>query len=342
MCGKRSRQRACAGKWMPFPKPTAGARTVALFRTAPSFRRRCSCCAFPGPELPLPAPPSRLRFMNRLLSALALTAAVCAAADERPFNTWSEYLGGADSSQYSPLKQINKSNVRQLEIAWTYSTGDNNQYLFNPLMMEGVLYVLAKNNSLVALDAATGREMWVHPFQGPVTTRGINYWESKDRSDRRLFTTNAGFLTAIDARTGKTVESFGDNGRTDLRTGLTDRDWSDRAPIQTNNPGRVFENLIIMPLMRSGGDYAYLPADVHAYDVRTGKLAWAFHTVPRPGEFGYETWPQDFWTRSGGGINRNELTIYEKRGIADYPTGTGRLDHHGANRSGQNLFAKEI
>jgi quinoprotein glucose dehydrogenase len=277
--------------------------------------------------------------MYRLLSVLALTAAVCAAADERPFNTWSEYLGGADSSQYSSLKQINKSNVRQLEIAWTYSTGDNNQYLFNPLMMDGVLYVQAKSNSLVALDAATGREMWVHPFQGPVTTRGINYWESKDRSDRRLFTTNGGFLTAIDARTGKTVESFGDNGRTDLRTGLTDRDWSGIAPIQTNNPGRVFENLIIMPLMRSGGDYAYMPGDVHAYDVRTGKLAWAFHTVPRPGEFGYETWPQDFWTRSGGGINWNELTIDEKRGIAYIPTGTGKFDHYGADRIGQNLFA---
>jgi quinoprotein glucose dehydrogenase len=128
----------------------------------------------------------------------------------------------------------------------------------------------------------------------------------------------------------------------DLRIGLTDRDWSLSAPIQTNNPGRVFENLIIVPLMRSGGDYAYLPGDIHAYDVRTGKLAWVFHTVPRPGEFGYDTWPRDFWSRSGGGINWNELSVDEKRGIAYIPTGTGKFDHYGADRLGRNLFANSI
>jgi quinate dehydrogenase (quinone) len=207
--------------------------------------------------------------------------------------------------------------------------------------VDGVMYVEAKNNSLVALDAATGRELWVHPFQGPVTTRGMNYWESKDRSQRRIFTTNGGFLTAIDARTGQTVMSFGDNGRTDLRTGL-DRDLTNVPPIQTNNPGRIFEDILIMPLMRSGADYSYVPGDIHAYSVRTGKLLWQFHTVPRPGEFGYETWPKDFWTRSGGGINWNELTIDEKRGIAYIPTGTGKWDHYGADRVGQNLFANSI
>ena len=195
------------------------------------------------------------------------------------------------------------------------------------------MYVEAKNNSLVALDAVTGRELWVHPFQGPVTSRGMNYWESKDRSDRRIFTTNGGFLTAIDARTGQTVQSFGDNGRTDLRTGL-DRDLTNVPPIQTNNPGRIFEDILIMPLMRSGADYSYVPGDIHAYNVRTGKLLWQFHTVPRPGEFGYDTWPKDFWTRSGGGINWNELSIDEKRGIAYIPTGTGKWDHYGADRIG--------
>jgi quinoprotein glucose dehydrogenase len=203
------------------------------------------------------------------------------------------------------------------------------------------MYVQAKNNSLVALDAVTGRELWAHAFQGPVTSRGMNYWESKDRADRRLFTTNGGFLTAIDARTGQTVQSFGDNGRADLRTGL-DRDLTNVPPIQTNNPGRIFEDTLIMPLMRSGADYSYVPGDIHAYNVRTGKLLWQFHTVPRPGEFGYDTWPKDFWTRSGGGINWNELTIDEKRGIAYIPTGTGKWDHYGADRVGQNLFANSI
>ncbi len=280
------------------------------------------------------------RFRTSLVT-LAAVAATSFAADLRSFNTWNQYLGGADSSQYSSLSQINKSNVKQLAVAWSYATGDNLTYLFNPFVVDGVIYVQAKNNSLVALDAVTGRELWVHAFQGPVTTRGMNYWESKDRADRRLFTINGGFLTAIDARTGQTVTSFGDNGRTDLRTGL-DRDLTNIPPIQTNNPGRIFEDILIMPLMRSGADYSYVPGDIHAYNVRTGKLLWQFHTVPRPGEFGYETWPKDFWMRSGGGINWNELTIDEKRGIAYIPTGTGKWDHYGADRMGQNLFANSI
>src|SRR6185503_9673229 len=151
-----------------------------------------------------------------LLATLLTIAATAYPADLRSFNTWNQYLGGADSSQYSSLSQINKANVKQLAVAWSYATGDNVQYLFNPLVVDGVMYVQAKNSSLVALDASSGGELWVHTFQGPVTSRGMNYWESKDRSDRRIFTTNGGFLTAIDARTGQTVMSFGDNGRTDL------------------------------------------------------------------------------------------------------------------------------
>src|SRR5689334_11533502 len=144
----------------------------------------------------------------RLLTILAVPGLLWA-AEERSFSNWNQYLGGSDSSQYSSLKQINKTNVKQLAVAWTYPTGDNRQYLFNPIVIDGTMYVQAKDNSLVALDAATGKELWVHPFQGAVTTRGINYWESKDRSDRRIFTINAGYLTAIDAKTGKTVMSFG-------------------------------------------------------------------------------------------------------------------------------------
>jgi len=250
---------------------------------------------------------------------------------------WREHLAGADSSQYSALKQINKSNVKQLQIVWSYPSGEGS-YLFNPIVIDGVMYVQAKNNSLVALDALTGKELWTHPFTGPVVQRGINYWESKDRSDRRLLTINAGFLTAIDAKTGQTITSFGDNGRADLRPGL-DFDWSTIPPIHTNNPGRIFEDIMIVPLMRSGADYSYVPGDIHAYSVRTGKLLWQFHTVPRPGEVGYDTWPKDFWQRNGGGINWSELTIDEKRGIAFIPTGTGKWDYYGADRKGQNLFA---
>jgi quinoprotein glucose dehydrogenase len=257
------------------------------------------------------------------------------------FATWNQYLGGGDSSQYSSLKKINKNNVKQLEVAWSYPTGDTRDYLFSPTVVDNVAYLQAQNNSLVAVDAATGKELWRHPFQGAVTTRGIVYWESKDRSDRRLFTSNAGFLTAINARDGKTVLSFGDNGRTDLRTGL-DRDLTNVPPVQGNNPGRIFEDIMIMPIMRAGADYSYTPGDIHAYNVRTGKLLWQFHTIPHPGEFGYETWPKDFWERSGGVFNWNECTVDEKRGIVYIPTATGKFDHYGADRYGQNLFANSI
>ncbi len=145
---------------------------------------------------------------------------------------------------------------------------------------------------------------------------------------------NAGFLTAIDARTGKTIDSFGDNGRTDIRTGL-DRDPG--RPLQTNNPGRIFDDLIIIPLPAGGASYDATPADIHAYNVRTGKLAWMFHVIPHPGEFGYDTWPPDAWKTAGGVHNWNEMTVDEKRGIAYIPLGTARYDFYGANRKGRSV-----
>jgi glucose dehydrogenase len=273
----------------------------------------------------------------RLFVVLACAGHLAVAVD----TSWPAYLGGPGSEQYSWLTQINKNNVKNLEVVWTYPTGEKGNYLFNPLVTDGTMYVLAKDNSIVALDAVTGKERWTHPNKGAVTQRGINYWESKDHSDRRLFYLNAGFLTAIDARTGNTIQSFGDNGRVDIRVGL-DRDIDSFQPLQTNNPGRVFENLFIIPLPARGDNYAAVPADVHAYDTRTGKLVWVFHSVPHPGEFGYETWPKDFWKTGGGVHNWNEFGIDDKRGIAYIPFGTGRYDFYGANRHGQNLFGNSV
>lgn len=259
----------------------------------------------------------------------------------RSFATWREYLGGADSSQYSSLSQIDKSNVSQLEVAWTYSTGDTRTYRFNPIVIDGVMYVLAKNNSIVALDASTGKELWAHPNQGAVGERGINYWESADRADRRLLYINGGFLTAIDAKTGNAVPSFGENGRVDVRVGLH-RDVSKVRPLQTSNPGRIFENLIIISLPAGGASYVSSPGDVHAYDVRTGKLVWVFHTVPEKGEFGADTWPEAALASGGGVHNWSELTVDESRGIAYIPLGTARYDFYGGNRHGNNLFGNSV
>jgi glucose dehydrogenase len=231
--------------------------------------------------------------------------------------------------------------VTQLEVAWTYQTGEGGNYLFNPVVIDGVMYVLAKNRSIVALNAATGRELWAHPNEGPVGTRGINYWESEDRTDRRLLFLNQGHLTAIDARSGGTINSFGTNGRVDLRVGLVD-DVNTVRPLQTSNPGRIFENLIIISLPAGGASYSSTPADIHAYDVRTGELKWVFHTVPRPGEFGADTWPNEARDAFGGVHNWSESTIDVTRGIVFIPTGTARYDFYGANRHGDNLFGNSL
>jgi quinoprotein glucose dehydrogenase len=194
------------------------------------------------------------------------TDTAAAPAGNFDFEGWDQYLGGADSSQFSSLKQIDKSNVGRLEVAWTYPTTEN--YLFNPLVVGNTMYVLAKGRSIVALDAATGQELWTHANEGPVGTRGMNYWRSEDGSDERLLYLNSGFLTAIDARTGETISTFGTDGRVDLRVGYEGD--LERVRGQTNNPGRIFDDTIIISLPAGGAGYAATPADIHAYDVRTG------------------------------------------------------------------------
>ena len=253
--------------------------------------------------------------------------------------TWRDYGGAEDSSQYSALKQINRSNVNRLEVAWTYPTGDSNKYFFNPVMADGLLYVLANNNSIVALDAATGKEVWVHetgPGTRLITNRGINYWESKDRSERRLFFASNNFLQALDGRTGNPISSFGKDGLVDLREGLG-RDPDTLSLVQSTTPGRVFEDLLILGSATNEG-YGSAPGDIRAYDVRTGKLVWTFHTIPHPGEFGYETWPKDAWKTVGGANSWSELSLDAKRGIVYVPTASPKYNFYGGDRKGANLF----
>ncbi len=269
---------------------------------------------------------------------IIVLAAGCLTA-QSSHNSWNDYGGAADSAQYSALTQINRSNVSQLKIAWSYSTDDHQHYFFNPIVAQGLMYVLAKNNSIVALDAATGKQVWVHttnPASHLITSRGINYWESADHSDRRLLFSQDNFLQALDARTGENIKSFGKNGRVDLRDGLG-RDPGGIVLVQSTTPGRVFENLIILG-SATNQEYESAPGDIRAYDTRTGALVWSFHTIPHPGEFGYETWPKDAWKTVGGANAWGELSVDEKRGIVYVPTGSAKYNFYGANRKGANLF----
>ena len=275
--------------------------------------------------------------MRRAFWVLASCMALPLVAAEQDHRKWIDYGGGPDSSHFVALDQINKSNVSQLQVAWTYPTGDDHAYLFNPIIVDDVMYVLAKNSSLVALNAATGKEIWIHANLPGLTTRGIAYWESKDGKDRRLIFTMNHYLEEIDARTGQSILTFGKQGLVNVREGLG-RDPKTINRIQPDTPGRVFEDLILLG-SATGEAYLSPPGDLRAYNVMTGKLVWSFHTIPHPGEFGYQTWPKDAWKYSGGTNTWGEITLDEKRGIAYFPTGSPTYDYYGADRVGTNLFA---
>ncbi|HEY4047342.1 MAG TPA: PQQ-binding-like beta-propeller repeat protein [Acidobacteriaceae bacterium] len=265
------------------------------------------------------------------------------ATGAKAHSTWTDYEGGMDSAQYSSLTQVNKTNVTQLKQVWFYPAGNNGfRFGFNPVIAHDVMYVVGNDNAIVALDAATGRQIWLHDNGSPrlITNRGINYWESKDGSDRRLFYSCDNFLHAIDARTGQTIDSFGDHGGVDLREGLG-RDPQSIRQIESGTPGRVFEDLLIMG-SATGEEYGSPPGDLRAFDVRTGKMVWIFHTVPHPGEFGYDTWPKDAWKYIGGTNTWGGITVDEKRGIAYFPLGSATYDFYGADRTGADLFANCI
>jgi len=272
-----------------------------------------------------------------LLLGVAAQRGTSAPPEEPSYLTWSDYGGTADSAQYSSLTQINKGNVSRLEQAWFYhAPGPGGRFSFNPLVVDGVMYVVGKDSAILALDAATGKQIWSHTVEGNPTNRGFNYWESKDRSDRRLIYAANSYLQQIDVRTGVTIPSFGNDGKVDLREGLG-RDPKTIDSVQSGTPGRVFENLIILG-SAPGEAWASPPGDLRAYDVLSGKLVWTFHTIPRPGEFGYDTWPPDAWKYTGGANTWGEISIDEKRGIAYFPLGSPTYDLYGADRIGANLF----
>lgn len=290
--------------------------------------------------------------MRKFVGLLALAFLIAAAAvvfsttqlsqdgAARRYTTWHAYGGGAHSSQFTSLDQINTSNVSQLEVAWTYPVSGN--ITFNPVIVDGVMYTLGSGNAVVALDAATGREIWNRPNQGGVGGRGFNYWESADRSDRRLLYLNAGHLTAINAVNGEVITSFGTEGRVDLREGLASAGRQARNPLQTSNPGRIFEDIYIISLPAQGANYESTPGNVQAYDVRTGELKWVFHSIPHEGEFGADTWPEGHHQTGGGVHNWAELTVDEGRGIAFIPFGSPRFDFFGGDRRGDNLYGNSI
>jgi quinate dehydrogenase (quinone) len=272
--------------------------------------------------------------VNVLKIALMLVLAAIAGpsiSGQQP-REWRDYGGSPDSSRFVAATEISAANVQQLEVAWAYEAGATD---FNPIVARGVVYGRGPNGSFVALDAATGKPIWSHKGAEGFNSRGVNYWESRDGTDRRLIFSANNMLEEIDAQTGQSIVSFGVNGRVDLRAGL-DRDPA-TVDQQSRIPGRVFENLLILG-SATNQEYASAPGDIRAFDVRTGALVWTFHTVPRPGEFGYDTWPEGAWKTVGGANNWGEQSIDEARGIVYVPTASPKFNFYGGHRKGANLF----
>jgi quinoprotein glucose dehydrogenase len=259
------------------------------------------------------------------------------------YSGWRVFGGTPDNIHYSILRQINRDNVQRLGVAWTYDTGDaflESEMECNPIIVDGILYATTPRLRVIALDAATGKLKWsFDPSPGEKSpekrrNRGVTYWE--DGSQRRLFFVFRQYLYALDALTGKPAPDFGGAGRVDLREGLG-RNPAEQY-ITATSPGVTYKDLLIMGSLVNE-DLPASPGDIRAYDVRSGKIRWTFHTIPHPGEYGYDTWPKDAWTYSGGANAWSGLSLDERRGLVFAATGSAAFDFYGADRIGDDLFA---
>jgi quinoprotein glucose dehydrogenase len=270
------------------------------------------------------------------LTAFCLLGAVAAgvrAAADRGHKSWWDNLAGPDSSNFIDSNEITKANVAGLEPAWFYPYATSG---FNPVVIDNVMYTNARGG-LVALDATTGKELWIHEGLGALG-RGINFWQSEDGKDKRLIFWINGFMQEIDASTGKSILTFGIDGSVNMREGIPRVEGTGNGGVTSRSPGKVWKNLIIVG-SATGEGWISPPGDIRAYDVITGKRVWQFHTVPLPGEFGYETNPPNGYKYIGGANNWGSMSVDDERGIVYIPTGSATYDFYGADRHGPNLFA---
>lgn len=288
---------------------------------------------------------SFLKTLGLFAAIAGLITAPAIAGDGRQSVDWPAYNGSTANTHYSSLTQINTGNVSGLKEVWRFDTGEMGGLETSPLIIDGVLYAYTPKQKVIALDAATGASLWTFDPQtefpaekiGSRAERGLSYW--RHGADRRILAGASHYIYAIDGTSGKIIRTFGKDGRIDLKENL--RGDPKTLSVTITSPGVVYRDLFIVGC----GTPESLPAppgDIRAFDVRTGKLRWTFHTIPHPGEFGYDTWPKDAWLHSGAANNWTGMALDQARGIVYVPTGSAATDWYGADRIGDNLFANSL
>ena len=264
-----------------------------------------------------------------LIAPLATTSPAMAADKD-----WAIYGGSSQGNRYSTLTQINKANVAGLTQAWRFDMAAAGDPQTHPLAIDGVIYAYTPDLKVIALDGASGKLLWTFDsgVEARGAQRGLTWFE--DRNGKRLFASVMNYLYALNPATGKPISSFGRNGRIDLRT-------DEKFYVSLTTPGVIFKDMIITGF-RTGESAPAQAGDIRAFDVHTGRQRWSFHTIPHPGEYGYDTWPKDAWKTAGAANNWAGMVIDQQRGIVYAPTGSAVDDFYGASRAGDDLFANTL
>ena len=292
-----------------------------------------------------------MKKIKLLVTYCMLIIAFVSCNTKKKYAGWPQYKGSDENIHYSALTQVDTANVKQLQVAWEYHSGgvdtaNHSQIQCNPIIVDGLLYGTTPAMKLFAIDAATGKEKWqFNPFDSVAgnkkmffilnNCRGVTYW-SDGNDDKRIFYTAGSTLCCVNALTGTLVKDFGTSGKIDLHEGL-DRDVKDLF-ITSTSPGIIYKDIIILGSRVDEGAAA-APGHLRAYNVRTGKRQWIFHTIPQPGEAGYETWDDTAAYKFIGGANAwSGFSMDKERGILYTCTGSASFDFFGGRRTGNNLY----
>lgn len=265
------------------------------------------------------------------------------------YNNWNDYLGDSGRSHFSKLTQIDTNNVKSLELAWSYKSGGleegrTTQIQTNPMIIDSTLFGVNASIELFAVNATTGKQLWkfepaTKDNSGLGLNRGLSFWKSDSKEPSRVFFSSGSKLYAVNIENGMAISSFGTNGNIDLRDGLG-RD-PEKLSVVANTPGAIYNNILVMGT-RVGEGPGSSPGHIRAYNVLSGEILWTFHTIPQPGEYGYESWPEGAYQTVGGANSWAGIAMDQERGIAYIPTGSAAFDWYGGDRHGENLFANSL